>query len=42
MVFAGEDVDVGIVIIPIVTAGLAKWASEDRGSESEDGESGGS
>ena len=39
-VLVGEDVDVRVVIIPIVTSVFAKWASEDGGGEREDGESG--
>jgi hypothetical protein len=42
MVFAGEDVDIGVVIIPTVTTGLAKGAGKHGRGKSQDGESGGS
>jgi hypothetical protein len=42
MVFAGEDVDIGVVIIPTVTTGLAKGTGKHGRGESQDGESSGS
>jgi len=37
-----EDVDICVAVIAIVTTILTKWPSKDGGSESENGESGGS
>jgi len=42
LVGAGEDVDVRVGIITIVTCVLAEGASEHRGGDSQDGENGGS
>ena len=41
LVVAGEDVELAVAIIATVTSVLAEWASENRGGDSEDGESGG-